>query len=253
MNASSLACCLVALCTAACGGAADIPDTPDLRELLANYQAPTASLNQTSAAEALKSAPSLSDLEALAVGFQAAESLVASDVDQASSTSSGSSGTRIRLQGSINLHVRCPGDPSNPNYDESVNGSVSLTLAVADNRIRRSFGGEAKTCRLLGKLHELDASVELDGPLAFDLGGDVGIGQRWTGTLLASLPGALTVAGHEFRTISGRLVEGRFQHLVTLPDGKTIVLQVSGDGGITIRDNTGVWFCKEGEPCAVRN
>jgi len=234
----------------ACSGAADVPDTPDLHVLLANYKAPTATLDATSAAQALKSAPPLEDLEQLSAGFQAASSVM-DDVDQASDSNAGSTGSRIRLRGSIDLQIRCPGELGNPTYDEKVNGTISLTLAVADTQIRRSFGGEAKACVLRGTLLGTPAKIELDGPIAFDVGNNIGIGSRWSGEFLAQMPGTLTVLGHEFRGISGRLTQGRFQYLVTLNDGQgTVVLELSGDGGITVLDRAGAWFCRGSEPCA---
>lgn len=250
MKPSLLISSCVALCSVACGGAADIPDTPDLRALLAAYKAPTASLNATSAGEALKSSPTLEQLQQLNSGFLAAESVM-DNVDQASSSNSGSTGSRIRLQGSIGLQIRCPGELGAPKYDEKVNGSISLTLAVADTQIRHSFGGEAKSCILLGKLAGNPAKIELDGPVAFDVGNDIGIGSRWSGEFLAELPGTLTVLGQEYQGISGRFTQGRFQYLVDLgQDQGTVVLELSGDNGITIRDRTGAWLCRGSEPCA---
>jgi hypothetical protein len=246
---SLLAFCLVAMSVVACGGAADIPDTPDLRELIREYETPTASLDATSAARALHDAPAL---DQLSTGFLAAQRVLKDDVDRASDSSSGSTGSRIRLQGSIGLQVRCPGDADAPQYDANVNGSVSLTLAISDNRIRRSFGGDARGCVLQGTRLGRTFRVVLDGPLAFDLGSDLGIGQRWSGRLLASLPGTLTVEGHEFRSLSGLLVDGVFQYLVNLDGVGTVVLQLGGDDVITVRDGNGVWFCREGQPCAIQ-
>lgn len=241
-----LACCLAAASSLACSGVADIPDTPDLRQLLQSYEAPTASIDGTRAVAALNSTPYL---EELAAGIRAA-SYVMGDVDYASETSSRSTGERIRLQGSIGLALRCPGDPTQPN-DESDNGSISLSLAVAENRIRRSFWGAAKSCVLQGTVRGVSARIVLDGPMAFDVGRDIGLGQGWSGELLASLPGTLQVEGFEFRSITGRLTEGRFQYLVTLEDAETIVLEL-GDGGITVRDKGGAWFCGSGESCAAQ-
>ena len=248
MKPSLLACCLVATGAVACGGAADIPDTPDLRELLQSYEAPTASLDATRAAEALESVPGLDQLSA---GFRAAQDILQNDVNQASDSSSRSTGARIRLQGSIGLQVRCPGDADAPNYDSNVNGTVSLTLAVSDNKIRRSFGGEAKGCVLHGTRLDHTFRVVLDGPVQFDLGGDIGLGQRWSGRLLASLPGTLTVEGHEFRSISGLLADGVFHYLVHV-NGGTVVLNLGGDDVITVSDGSGTWFCREGQPCAMQ-
>ncbi|HYP97242.1 MAG TPA: hypothetical protein VER96_01125 [Polyangiaceae bacterium] len=248
MKPSLLIGCLAALSAVACGGAADIPDTPDLRGLIRDYEAPTASLDATSAAQTLHGAPALDELS---TGFLAAQNVLDSDVNQASKTSSGSTGSRIRLQGSIGLQIRCPGEASQPNLDESVNGSISITLAIADTKIRRSFGGDAKHCALQGTRAGRTVRVELDGQVAFDLGNDIGIGQRWSGKLLASLPGTLTVDGHEFRSISGLLSDGVFQYLVNVDSG-TVVLQLGGDDVITVRDGNGTWFCREGEPCAMQ-
>ncbi|MEI9935760.1 MAG: hypothetical protein WDO69_00915 [Pseudomonadota bacterium] len=236
---------LVALSTAACSGAADIPDTPDLRALLASYERPTASLDVSNVTDALNSVPNLQEL---AAGIQAAKYIVG-DVDYASRTPTTDTKNRVRLQGSLGLKIRCPGDATNPMYDENINGSLSLTLAVADNKILRGIGGHANACVLQGSLRGLPARIELDDSVAFDLGGDISLGQPWTGDLLASFPGELTVAGFTFQSVSGRLHAGRFQTLAQLPNGQTIVLEV-GDDGITIRDATGVWFCAEGESCA---
>ncbi|HEY0466984.1 MAG TPA: hypothetical protein VGC79_22430 [Polyangiaceae bacterium] len=233
--------------TLACGGAADVPDTPDLRELQSDYENPTASLNETSVVEALRTAPPLQEL---AAGIDATEYIMG-DVNDASINSSNKTGSRLRLQGSIKLHVRCPGERSDPNFDEAVNGSISLTLALSDNRIHRSFGGEAKACVLKGNVRDIPASIRLDGPIAFDMGGDVGVGSRWSGSLLAYLPGVLTVAGIDFKSISARrTADGTLQHLVRFND-KTIIFELSNEG-ITIRDSVGVWFCSAGESCARR-
>ena len=248
MKPSLLIGCLASLSAVACGGAADIPDTPDLRQLIQDYEAPTASLNATSAAQTLQTSPALDELSA---GFHAAHDVLDRDVNQASTTSSGSAGSRIRLQGSIGLQIRCPGDADQPSLDESANGSIAITLAIADTKIRRSFGGDAKHCVLQGTRVGRTVRVELDGAVAFDLGGDLGIGQRWSGNLLASLPGTLTVEGHEFHTISGLLSDGVFQYLVKV-DGGTVVLQLGGDDVVTVRDGNGTWFCREGQPCALQ-
>jgi hypothetical protein len=240
-----LARCLVAVSAVACGGAADVPDTPDLRELLASYERPTASLDATAVTDALNSVPNFQEL---AAGIQAVR-YVTGEVDYASRSPSSKAGSRIRLQGSLGLKLRCPGERSDPLYDETINGSLSLTLAVADNKIRRSMGGQANGCVLQGTLNGQPARIKIDGEVAFDLGGDIGLGDPWGGELLASLPGELRVGDYTFQSVSGRLHAGRFQHLVRLPNGTTIVLELS-DSGITVRDALGVWLCAAGESCA---
>ena len=242
----TLLACWFALATAACSGAADIPATPDLRELLQDYERPSASLDGTRVATALNSAP---NLKALAEGIRSAKYLLDDDINSVSKTSSGNTGSGLRLQGSLNLHIRCRGELSDPVYDDALNGYISLTVAVAENRILRSMGGEAKACVLRGAIQGLTTRIEIDGPVAFDIGGDVGLGQYWTGELLASIQGELRVGDYVFRNISARFKDGRFQHLVGV-DGGNIVFELSGDDGITIRDGAGIWFCKAGESCA---
>ena len=245
MKPPSVAFFLVALSAVACGGAADIPATPDLRELLGSYERPTASLDGSNVDAVLNRAP---NLKQLASGLQAAKYLVG-EIDYASKSTAPKTGSRLRLQGSLNMQIRCPGERSDPVYDEQLNGSVSLQVAVAENRILRSMGGEAKACVLQGTLQGLAARIVLDGEIAFDLGGDIGIGQYWSGELLASLPGELRVGDYVFQSVSARFKGGVFQHLVRLDDESTIVLELSADG-ITVRDGSGVWFCLEGQSCA---
>lgn len=238
--------CLVPLGTLACSGAADIPATPDLRELLESYERPTAVLDTTTVESALESVP---NLQQLAAGVEAAE-YVLSEVDEATPSALNQGTSRLRLQGSVDLKIRCRGERTDPVYDENVNGSVSLTLAVADSKIRRSFGGNAKACVLQGTLAGFTVRIQLDGDLAFDMGQDIGLGTGWSGELLASLPGELRVDDYVFQSISGRITKGRFQNLVRLPDGGgTVVLELSANG-INVRDASGVWFCAEGAPCA---
>jgi len=239
----TLVACWLALSTAACSGAADIPETPDLRELLSSYERPTASLDVTSVVDALSSVPQLKEI---AAGIQAA-AYVMDNVSYASRTSSAKGGERVRLQGSLGLKVLCPGDRSDPKYDESVNGSLSITLAVAENRIRRSMRGHANACIRQGTVRDFPVRIKLDGDVAFDVGGDIGIGQPWSGELLAFLPGELSVGEYVFRSVSGRLHEGRIQYLAQTDRG-SLVFELS-EQGITIRDASGVWFCAEGESC----
>ena len=247
MKARLLPVCLLALGASACGGAADIPETPDLRELLQSYERPTAALDGSNVDAVLTLAPNLREL---AAGFDAAKYLP-KEVDYASSSTAPKTGSRLRLQGSVRLDIRCPGERSDPVYDEAVNGAVSLTIAVAESRILRSMGGEANNCVLQGTLQGVPVRIAIDGQIAFDLGSDIGIGQYWSGELLASLPGELRVGDYVFQSISARYTKGRFQHLVRLDDDSTIVLELSNEG-ITVRDGSGVWFCAEGKSCAKR-
>ena len=233
--------------TLACVDTAEIPQTPDLRALLASYENPTAVLDKSTVNTALASTPNLKEL---ATGMEATQYVMKPDIDDASNTSSSRSSPRIRLQGSVRLDIRCPGEIEAPVYDEKTNGSVSLTLAIADSSLRRTFGGAAKACVIKRQAAGRMVRIELDGDMDFDLGSDIALGHGWSGELLMSLPGELRVDDYVFQSISGRITEGRFQNLVRLPeDGTTAVLEL-GEDGIFVRDSVGIWFCAEGQPCA---
>jgi hypothetical protein len=229
------------LCTLACGGPSDVPSTPDLSQLVVDYQNPTAELDAARAREALAELP---DLERLAAAFRAGR-FAADDVGPATEQNQPANG--LRVQGSIRLTARCPGELSEPVLDPAVNGTVSLTLAVADSRIKRGIGGLAEGCVLRETVLGETVRVELDGPIAFDLGSDIGLGSPLSGNLLVQFEG-VNVAGQEFAKVSARFTDGRVEHLFTRNDGRTIVAAV-GPSGVTIRDGRGLWLCLDTQTC----
>jgi hypothetical protein len=231
-------------CALACSGGADIPGTPDLSALRARYDKPSASLDDTTVGETLAMAPPLATL---AAGFRSTE-FATGGVDDASQAAAGPSGSGVRLQGGIQITLRCPGEGDKPVFDAKTNGTISLTLAVAQNRIHRTVGGAARKCVLLGTLAGVSIPVELDGDLAFDLGHDLGIGARWSGELLASIEGEITVGGVAFRKVTARKTKTSFEHLFELPDGTTVVLELT-DSGVRLRDRGGAWFCLDPDQC----
>jgi hypothetical protein len=238
-------CCGIGLFTTlGCSGAADIPGTPDLRALISSYDQPDGELDATRAAAVLADAPPMPEL---AAGLRST-GLIASHVDDASADTAPNTGKGVRLQGSIQVEFRCPGELGTPDYDPSVNGSATLTIAVADTRIRRTFGGRADACVLKGDLGGLPARVELDGDIAFDLGHDIGIGQGWSGRLLAYLPGQLEIAGYTFRSVSARFTDKQLEHLIQLGDGTFVVLTLNASG-LGVRDKDGTWYCPSQTTC----
>lgn len=238
-------CMILAANLLACSGAADIPTTPDLTKTQEAYDKPTASLDSDTVEETLAEFPPLDQLEA---GFRAS-GYATTGVNDAGSTASKKSGAQIDIQGSLRVNLRCPGDLDDPTYDPNTNGSLSLTLAVDDNRIKRGVGGTADRCVLRGRVLDLPVRVEIDGPVAFDLGSDIGLRARWSGTLLVFVLGTISIGDLVLENLSARYTEERLEYLhVRSRDGKTVVAEVSGDG-IRIRDADLVWFCRSGEPC----
>jgi hypothetical protein len=238
---------LVALAAVGCGGAADVPATPDLRALIASYDAPNGELDSTQAGTVIANAPPMPEL---AAGLQAT-GLVAGSVNTASTDNTTQTSSAVRLQGSINVDFRCPGDLTQPVYDPATNGSASLTFAVQDNLIKRAFGGTADNCVLLGYVGANTVSVHLQGTIAFDLGSDIGIGHRWSGRLLAFLPGELTVGSFTFTSLSARFTQDMVEYLVHLDDGTNVVLTFTSSG-LSVRDKSGSWFCPSGQTTCNR-
>jgi hypothetical protein len=231
-----------------CTGAADVPSVPDLSELEESYEAPSAEIGDAPAVQAaLGSVP---ELQELAAAFRATGALI-DPIDDARQTADQTSGAGIRVQGTIQIQVRCPGSGSTPVYDPATNGTFTLSLAVQNNTIRGSFGADAEHCLASTRLGETRLPIELDGRIEMDLGGDIRFGQPWARSrTLFSLDGSIAVAGTVFRNVSARLEGDRFEFLQETPRG-TVVLFVT-DSGIGLRDQTGTWFCDiDTDTCAI--
>jgi hypothetical protein len=235
----------VLMSAAGCGGPAEIPSTPDLSALLASYDAPSAMLDGDTVMTVLDDAPPLQDL---AAGFRSTNYVV-DGVDKVSGSTGERASDRIRLQGAIHVTMRCPGALGAPVYDAATNGTFSLTIAVAQNAIRRVIGGQATNCALRGTLLGRPIPVKVDGPVALDLGGDISLRSRWSGRLLVSLPGELTIDDRLVLTnLSARYDDNSFEHLFHLPNGSTVVIAVTSDS-IRVRARNGSWVCNEAHSC----
>ena len=239
----------LALGLSACSGASEIPDTPDLSALLESYDHPTANLDATTAREVVDELP---PLEELAAGFHAAR-YTTNGVDEGGESED--SDSALRVQGSIRVTLRCPGEGADPVFDASRNGSISMTLAVEESHIKRSVRALAAACLIRGDLRNLPIRVAVDGPVLFDLGGDVGLRDRWSGELLMSIEGTLDIEGLVLENLSARWNGDRLEHLFQRPiDGKTVVAELrtlaAGERGIALRDSTRTWGCRDGQECA---
>jgi hypothetical protein len=237
---------LAATCSTllACTGAADIPSTPDLSRIQAQFKYPTATLDVTAAAQTLGIMPSLQEI---AAAFRAA-GYVKNGVTQASTEVEQSSASRFNVQGSLNVTVRCPGDAASPTYGS--NGTLALTIAVEKNLIKHSIGGEASHCVLRGDIAGRAFRVEVDGPLAFDFGRDLGLRTRLPDQLLMNIRGSLDIEGYQVQNLSARWTEERLEYLVILGNGDWIVAVVEGDGTVSIRDKDSTWGCSDGQTCS---
>jgi hypothetical protein len=206
----------------------------------------TAMLDATSAQDALAQYPLLQ----LAAAFRSTR-IAADSASHAGDEAEPQSSSRIRIQGSVHVTMRCPGELGTPVYDPTTNGSVSMTVAVANSRILQSIGGEAVACKLRGSLINNDIRVGLDGPINFDLGRDLGLGEGWSGVLLVDLTkGVLSINDTPYRNLSAQFSDNSFQTFATVATGLAF-LQLAGDG-ISVFGGNGTWRCPDPESCALQ-
>jgi hypothetical protein len=226
----------------ACSGVAPIPDTPDLTELQARYDHPTAVLDATSIEDTIRRVPNFEDL---AVGLRATHYAI-EGLDRAGESIGDRKAEGIRIQGTVDVGLRCPGMLGS--QDDEVNGTLSLTIGVAESRIRRGVHGVARHCVLRGERTRTPLRVEVEGPVDFDLGRDLPIGERWAGRLLAVVAGSITIEGVAFRNVCARFTSELLEFLYERQDGTTVVFQLT-DEGLALRDAEQIWICPDGQPC----
>lgn len=249
-NMARRAIALLGLCSTllACGGAATIPDTPDLSELQDEFKNPTAALDETTAGQALLQMPSLRQLQA---GFRAAGGTT-DNIDAANDQAASGSGSRLNIQGSIKVTVRCPGALDVPSYGS--NGTIDLTIGVERNLIKRGVGMMANECVLHGDAYGMPVKVTIDGPILMDLGRDLGLRQRWVGRLLMLVVGTIDIDGLVLDNLAARWTSDTFEYLYRLPDsqgGGWVIAAVTSDGTVSIRDREVTWSCPDGTTCST--
>jgi hypothetical protein len=160
----------LAVGVSACSAPSDVPNTPDLSELISRYNDPTGVLDPDSADSALAEMPQLGRL---AAGLRAS-GYATNTVDEAGRSSSRKDkDNSLDIQGSIHINIRCPGELEDPLYDAGTNGTLDVTVGVDESRIQRGVGGRATGCVLRGDDDGVPIRVEVDGPFAFDLGRDL--------------------------------------------------------------------------------
>ncbi|HEX6767134.1 MAG TPA: hypothetical protein VF103_16670 [Polyangiaceae bacterium] len=240
---------ILTLGLAACSGPAEIPATPDLTSVERQYDNPTAVFDPAEARAALDDIPELGQIVS---GFRAA-GFASRGVNDATDSAKKDSKGAVRIQGSIRVSVRCPGDLGDPVYDANVNGELSLTIGVEESRIKRGIGGRASGCILHGEdAGGLPLRVELDGPFALDLGRDVSIRDHWAGRLLMLVSGTIHVNDLELSNLSARFTDDQFEYLAQVADTGNWFIAIVSDQGVSVRDKDHLWLCPDGQPCGLQ-
>jgi hypothetical protein len=240
--------CFVTLATLGCAEAADVPDVPDLEALREEYNAPTAALDGEDIRRVLDTFP---ELEQLARALRTADPLIDS-IDDARDAASQRSGSGVDLRGALTIDLTCPGEGAEPRFDQASNGSLELDLAVEAGVIKQAFWANARRCLLRGALGSVAFPVELDGPIAIDLGAPIGLRRAWQrDRTLVSLLGTISFDTITLRDLSARYSTGEFEYLQNL-EGGSVVLFVNDDG-VGLRDRDTTWLCERGAgACGVR-
>jgi len=229
----------------ACGGA-DIPNTPDLSTLQGEFEHPTAVLDETSVGEALLQMPSLRQL---AAGFRAAGTTT-DNVNTADEQAASGAGSRLNIQGSIKVNVRCPGGLDERSFGP--NGSIDLTIGVERNLIKRGIAMMAHDCVMRGDVLGTPVRVAIDGPIYMDLGRDLGLRQRWVGRLLMLITGSIDIEGLAVENLAARWTSDTFEYLFRIPSEDTWVIAAMGaDGTVSVRDSQQTWSCPDGSTCSA--
>jgi hypothetical protein len=239
-----LGCIVIAGCTEA----ADIPDVPDLGTLEQEYDTPTATLDGADVRPILDAFP---ELERLAGALRTTDPLIDS-VEDAREAANTRSGSGVDLQGALTVDLACPGREAQQSFDQIANGSLSLDLAVEGGVIKQAFWATARHCVLRGALGSLAFPVELDGPIAIDLGAPVGLSRPWQrARTLLSLLGTISIDTLTLHDVSARYGAREFEYLSSTERG-SVVLFVTDDG-VGVRDRDTTWFCDRGDGvCGAR-
>lgn len=233
--------------TLRCTEAADIPDVPALDDLERQYDEPTAALDGADVRQILDAFP---ELERLARALRTTDPLIDS-VEDARAAANERSGSAVELRGALTIDLTCPGQEPQSSGEAS-SGSLSLTLAVDAGVIKRTFWATARRCILRSSLGSVAFPVEMDGPIAIDLGAPIPLSRTWQrGRTLISLLGTISLDTLTLRDVSARYGVGNFEYLQSTEEG-SVVLFVTEEG-IGLRDRDTTWFCERGNgACGLR-
>ncbi|HEY2404377.1 MAG TPA: hypothetical protein VGI10_00135 [Polyangiaceae bacterium] len=144
-------------------------------------------------------------------------------------------------------------------------GEIMLTLGVENSKIQRALRGSVEHCELLliGST-ALPAMTMGTADLTLDLGGDLEIGAELTLPILVRVTSvradspstvavtALPPSGYEFRLTNDGAVQLLIQAAMFSAPVGTVVVTLSADGGLGVRDKRGAWTCPGNHaPCTL--
>jgi hypothetical protein len=174
--AAGLRACLASMLSAAtaCAAAPEPPPTPQAVVALSErYERPTGTVDEHTARKIverrLPQAKALKALAGLTFLRDVIEDATSHDLDAADLT--------VDVQGSIDVHARCPGWDRGIVGDEDKTGFVELTMGVEASRVQRAFTGRATHCRFNAQLGGESVKVTASMAVELDLGHSLGLGE----------------------------------------------------------------------------
>lgn len=241
----------------ACTSAPEPPPTPRaVVRLSERYERLTASLDQATAQQIVdQGLPQAAVLEALA-GLTFLR-----DVISDNSLSDAEDDLAIDVQGSLDVHARCPGwGRAGPAVDEDT-GFVELTIGVDASRVQRAFTGRMSGCQFVAPRGSERAYVTASMTLELDLGHSVLPGEPLPALLMRArevemASDELDLAGapedFSLRVDEDDLGETLIE-LETLNIGQegTFLLALREDGRLGLRGRDDEWVCghHRSDPC----
>lgn len=265
--------CLVLLSCAALpaclGDPALPPEAQDLSELYAAYDQPTASLPAAVVPTLAKLAQGRLQLARSLSGLRAVRTMIA-DTSAALGDRTGLIDD-LSVDGRVQAVLRCPPDQAVSADARATGagaamqqdlGTLELALALRDSRVERAASGRAVACRLLvGPQGAAPDALTFSATLAVDLGADLSIGDTLEGALLVQARGIQATPPlkdpvgdtYDLRVAADGSTESLFDlATLRLRERGTVVIGVSPDESLSIREKRGTWQCNaQGQSCSL--
>lgn len=255
---------LLALLNVSAAGCLPLPEPPprplEVEALAQSYERPSGTPSEAEVSLVLEV------IDELGIPYQAA---LLQSLHTAVDAASRALGERVAapedytIEGVVHARTDCAGQPATP-VDSRDAGVLDLTLAVEGSRLRRSFVGSGRGCRLIALEPPGTMVVTLEFAAAFS--SDIGIGEPVPKSLLVAAnavegtlerPGLLPVSFTRDELHIRLAPDGSTEVLLDLADlivgGRgTVVLVQRPDGEHAVRAKNGTWTCRSnGASCVL--
>lgn len=254
---------LVATALHACVALPPAPSTADLSSLDERYDHPTGSLPDEITSDVLGAARPFLDVASQLDGLSLIRTAVA---DTSEGLAAALATDSLTVQGSIKAKLSCPGHGAMATDDAENNGTIDVTMGVADTRIQRALSGAATDCRFLSNRGGNSARITFSADLIADLGADIALGDDPSKALSVELSKLelSTDSGlslpkvqdkYDFRVTDAQSIEVLLDPSALglgLQNVGTVVLISHLDGAVGLREKRGEWRCPADDACSFK-